>query len=228
MTRRFIEVRAFSNGAWNAAPPPSGRGKPSVSVLPGVGAFPEGVGQNYLWDKYPGEIFPDKPAHTMSCGLTGMTSKTDGGQHKHHHPPPGVGGTGCGPCATPAPLALCAQPCRNCGCPTNPGPANPEGPHVPNGVGPLGVPGHGTAYVAGVGQAETPISPDPGTIDTISPDPGTIDTPPTAGAPTAVAPAAGAPAASSVSTGLLVAGVVAFAAGVGGVMWLAHQKAVGR
>ena len=30
-----------------------------------------GVGQNYLWDRYPGEVDPQTPAHTLSVGLAG-------------------------------------------------------------------------------------------------------------------------------------------------------------
>jgi len=30
-----------------------------------------GVGQNYIWDRYPGEVSPEVPAHTLSVGLAG-------------------------------------------------------------------------------------------------------------------------------------------------------------
>jgi hypothetical protein len=34
-----------------------------------------GVGQNYLWDRYPGEIEPSEPAHTGVIGLAGCCGK---------------------------------------------------------------------------------------------------------------------------------------------------------
>ena len=30
-----------------------------------------GLGQNYIWDRYPGEVDPETPAHTLSVGLSG-------------------------------------------------------------------------------------------------------------------------------------------------------------
>jgi hypothetical protein len=53
----------------------------------GITGAPTGVGQNYIWDRYPGEVVPDVPAHTLSVGLAGQK---------------GVGGC-CGtPSASPA------------------------------------------------------------------------------------------------------------------------------
>jgi len=37
-----------------------------------------GVGQNYLWDRYPGEVDPQTPAHTLSVGLAGAGLGTCG------------------------------------------------------------------------------------------------------------------------------------------------------
>ncbi len=37
----------------------------------GTAGATAGVGQNYLWDRYPGEIEPDVPAHTCVVGMAG-------------------------------------------------------------------------------------------------------------------------------------------------------------
>jgi hypothetical protein len=38
----------------------------------GIVGVGKGVGQNYIWDRYPGEVDPETPAHTLSVGLSGV------------------------------------------------------------------------------------------------------------------------------------------------------------
>jgi hypothetical protein len=56
-----------------------------------------GLGQNYIWDRYPGEVDPEVPAHTLSVGLSG--EPTGVGQCAGcGKPSTAIGPTGLGGC----------------------------------------------------------------------------------------------------------------------------------
>jgi hypothetical protein len=56
-----------------------------------------GLGQNYIWDRYPGEVDPEVPAHTLSVGLTGTPTGV-GACVKCGRPAAQTGPTGLGGC----------------------------------------------------------------------------------------------------------------------------------
>jgi len=196
-----------------------------------------GLGQNYLWDRYPGEIEPDEGAHTGTVGLAGCG---DG-----HHPACDWESGACycdvlawGP---PERFGRCTTP------PPNPGSSHP---HLRAGHGPPGNVGMGqtvnpdgtitqgdityTPPTSGPstqgwtpGEELPPASPSPPGVQPGSgswgPYPTTVGQATTA--PLAAAQVSGPAAATSGSTGMLVGGVVALVAGLGGIIYLAHMRA---
>jgi hypothetical protein len=108
-----------------------------------------GVGQNYLWDRYPGEIAPETPAHTLSVGLAGGLGSAPSSPTGLSAPkgfgdavgvgdaPTGLGGCGCGP-TTWDPTTTGHHPCCDwewgtCTCAgflwnPNTGPGSPDDP----------------------------------------------------------------------------------------------------
>ena len=76
----------------------------------------KGLGQNYQWDRYPGEYFPDVPAHTMSVGLAGTWPPAGvwpPANIQDPHMPPGSGplgpqggGTTYPQCSPPCPVGF--------------------------------------------------------------------------------------------------------------------------
>ena len=167
-----------------------------------------GLGQNYLWEKYPGEVFPEIPAHTTSVGFAGRPATRPGfGQNYLWEKYPGevfpevpAHTTSVGFMGTPQGVGACG-PCVAGALTQPPG----DLPDVQSAmaaaqasrpvVAPPSLPGVQTPVGAawqrlrGCGQA----------ADTT--------TPPT-----------------TASTTTLIVGLVALAAGIGGLGWLAHQS----
>jgi len=192
-----------------------------------------GVGQNYLWDRYPGEIHPDDPAHTSSVGLAGCGCK------RTHHPACQYIDSDCF-CGI---LEWNYGPQHEVRCPHNPNYGSTQ-PHLLAGEGPLGPVGVGQDPLASPPSAFSTTNPDgTTTIGDITYTPPTSgpatqnwDSPPAAGSPlpplpsstgsapmqATVAPPA-APASTS-NTGMMVVGLIAAGLGIGGILYLVNER----
>jgi hypothetical protein len=178
-----------------------------------------GLGQNYLWEKYPGEIFPENPAHTTSVGFVGVPKGV--GQNYLWEKYPGeiypetpAHTTSVGFVGTPKGLGECNAPC-SAGALTQPPAELPDiqsamyaawanthysdpGPELPDVETPVA---HAWSRLRGCGQSTPlPVVPASSAVDDTTATP------------------------SSGSTTTLIIGLISLAAGIGGLGWLAHQS----
>jgi hypothetical protein len=189
-----------------------------------------GVGQDYLWNRFPGEIEPDRPAHTQVIGLAGCACKPSKPCPAHD---PNYGSSEPHLRAGQGPLSSGERwdPCQDMlgQLPHVPPPAYQEPFHLPNNiptqaynqpiittpVAPIVSPPASPPPVA-------PVAPVVVAPPAPAPAPVPVSTTPSVIAPPAAAPVVTAPA--SPSPGMLIAGFAAVGLGVAGIIYLVNVR----